>query len=383
MAAVHDVGGGPGATRLDVGAAAPGRRQRARVPVLALGMLSLLGALAGGLARLGWGWPVPSSLVAFHGPLMVSGFLGTVIALERAVALGRHWAYAAPAACGLGALALAAGAPGGAWLMTLGSVVTVVIFAALLRRQMAPFTVVIALGTIAWVVGQTAWVLGAPVHRMLPWWAGFLVLTIAGERLELTRLVRLGASARAAFLVAVGVLVAGLVLAWPQPDHGMRLTGAAWIALAAWLGTFDIARRTARMPGLPRFIALALLAGYGWLGVAGVLAVSSGAVAAGPPYDAIVHALFVGFAFSMIFGHAPIIFPAVLGVGIPYRPSFYVHLGLLHGSLALRILADLAGWDAGRRWGGLVNALAILLFLASTAASALGSRRGRAAPAGS
>ena len=382
MAAIHDVGDRPGATRLDVGVVSPGRRQRARFPVLALGMLALLGALAGGLARLGWGWPVPASLVAFHGPLMVAGFLGTVIALERAVALGRRWGYAAPAACGLGGLALAAGAPGGAWLMALGSAGNVAIFGALLRRQLAPFTVVMALGSVAWLVGQAVWLAGAPVHRVLPWWTGFLVLTIVGERLELTRLLRLGAATRAAFLAAVGVLLGGLALAALEPGPGARLTGVAWVALATWLATFDVARRTVRMPGLPRFIAVALLAGYGWLGITGLLAVSSGAVAAGPRYDAIVHAVFVGFAFSMIFGHAPIIFPAVLGVGVPYRPSFYVHLGLLHGSLALRILADLAGWDAGRRWGGLVNALAILLFLAGTAASALGSRRRPAAPEG-
>ena len=61
-----------------------------RVPIMALGMLALVSALAGGLARLGWPLPVAASLVAFHGPVMVAGFLGTVIGLERAVALGRR-----------------------------------------------------------------------------------------------------------------------------------------------------------------------------------------------------------------------------------------------------------------------------------------------------
>jgi len=89
------------------------RRLRVRVPLMALGMLALLSALAGGLARLGWPLPVSAPLVAFHGPLMVAGFLGTVIGLERAVALGRSWAYGGPIASGLGALALAAGVPGG------------------------------------------------------------------------------------------------------------------------------------------------------------------------------------------------------------------------------------------------------------------------------
>jgi len=61
---------------------------------------------------------------------------------------------------------------------------------------------------------------------------------------------------------------------------------------ALWLGLFDIARRTVRISGLPRFIAVALLSGYAWLGVAGLLAVRWGPVAAGLSYDAMLHAVF-------------------------------------------------------------------------------------------
>ena len=55
-------------------------------------------AVAGGHARLTPGVPAPTGAVALHGPLMVCGFLGAVIGLERAAALGRLWAYAAPLA---------------------------------------------------------------------------------------------------------------------------------------------------------------------------------------------------------------------------------------------------------------------------------------------
>jgi hypothetical protein len=68
----------------------------------------------------------------------------------------------------------------------------------------------------------------------------------------------------------------------------------------------------------------------------------------------------------MIFGHAPIIFPAVLGMPINFHPVFYVQLVLLHLSLLLRIAADLGGWVAGRMWGGLLNEVALLLFLGTT-----------------
>jgi len=340
------------------------RRLRIRLPLMALAMLALLSALAGGLARLGWPLPVAASLVAFHGPLMVAGFLGTVIGLERAVALGRAWAYGGPIASGLGALALAAGVPGGTELMLLGSMVMVAAFVAILRRQVALFTVVMTLGALCWVIGQALWLGGEPVHRVVWWWAGFLVLTIVGERLDLSRLQRPTAASRLAFVAAAGVLLIGLGRASLAPDDGMRLVGAGFVALAAWLGAFDVARRTVRGAGLTRFIAAALLSGYAWLGVAGLLLLRWPHVSAGAQYDAFLHALFVGFFFSMIFGHALIIFPAVLGVRVAYRPIFYLPLGLLHASLVVRMLGDFASWLAGRQWGGLLNVLAIVLFFA-------------------
>jgi len=305
---------------------------------------------------------------------MVAGFLGTVIGLERAVALGRLWAYAAPVATGLGAVALAAGAAGGAWLMTLGSAVMVLVFVEILRTQTALFTTVMALGACSWLAGQILWTAGWPIHRVVYWWIGFLVLTIAGERLELTRLLRLGVKSRAAFVSAIVVFLIGIALTPLAPDAGVRLAGAAMVGLAIWLGVFDVARRTVLTSGLTRFIAVALLSGYVWLGVAGLLALRFGGVAAGPEYDAILHALFVGFVFSMIFGHAPIIFPAVLGLRVAYRSAFYLPLGVLHASLVLRVIGDCAPWLQGRRWGGLGNAVAIILFFATMAFGILASR---------
>lgn len=172
-------------------------------------------------------------------------------------------------------------------------------------------------------------------------------------------------------------LLVGLALTSIAPDVGVRLTGVALMTLAGWLGIFDIARRTVWTSGLTRFIAVSLLSGYLWLGVAGLLALCSGHVSAGPQYDAILHALFLGFVFSMIFGHAPIIVPAVLGLGVTYRPAFYVHLALLHASLALRVFGDLVPWLSARQWGGLLNGLAIVIFFANTAYGVLGQRPSR------
>jgi hypothetical protein len=90
-----------------------------------------------------------------------------------------------------------------------------------------------------------------------------------------------------------------------------------------------------------------------------------------------VHALLIGFVFSMIFGHALIIFPAVLRVRLPFSVAFYFPLAVLHLSLLLRLSGDLGGWPDARRVGGLLNGLAILIFLLLIARAL---RAGRRAP---
>jgi hypothetical protein len=86
----------------------------------------------------------------------------------------------------------------------------------------------------------------------------------------------------------------------------------------------------------------------------------------GMAYDAMLHTLFLGFVFSMIFGHAPIILPAVVNLPVNYTPRFYIHLALLHASLLLRIVGDLTLTPALQHWGGLLNVCAVVLFLGST-----------------
>lgn len=339
----------------------------ARVPMLALGMIALVAAVWAGVVRLGVGLPAPG-LAPLHGPLIVSGFLGTVIGLERAVAVGRAWAYAAPIAAGLGAIGLIVGVPGwpGTALMTFASAVVLAAFVPVLRRQLALHTLVMAGGALSWLAGNLMWLAGRPLWEVVIPWLAFLVLTIVGERLELNRLAPPSPWTRRAFLAALGLFVAGTLLVAAAPRASVRLMGAGQIALMLWLLHFDVARRTLRQEGLVRYIAVCLLAGYLWLGFGGGLSLLGGPAYAGPYYDAMLHAVFLGFVFSMIFGHAPIIFPSILGVAIHYAPRFYVHLAILHASLGLRVAGDLGGWMALRQWGGLINALAIALFLANT-----------------
>jgi hypothetical protein len=312
---------------------------------------------------------------------MVFGFLGTVISLERAVALRRPWGYLAPAGTLAGAALLFAGVRQGAGelVLLLAGCVLAGLFAVILRAHATAPTTTLLLGVLLWVVGDALWLHGDGLVRVVPWWAGFLVLTIVGERLELAAMSRLTPAGRLAFFALTLLFLAGLALSAADVDPGIRVAGAALAGYALWLARFDVARHTVRRPGLPRFVALALLPGYVWLAVGGVLWLRDGAAIAGFAHDAELHAVFLGFVFSMIFGHAPVIFPGVLGIRIPYRRIFYVHLALLHAGVALRVGGDLAGSSDAARWGGLLNATAIGLFLLATIGSAAAAVIGRRA----
>lgn len=360
-------------------------RTFARFPLLALGMLSLLGGVLGGLARLALDVSALGAAQAgSHGALMIAAFFGTVISLERAVALARPWPYLAPALAGLGGLALLGGLPAvvAQALFVAGALTLVVGTVEVMRRQLALFTVILALGAASWLVGNLSWLVTGVVQSAVPWWLAFLVLTIAGERLELTRFLPSRRGASALFVVAVSIVLGGAVVTVRSPDIGLTIFAAGLLALSAWLLRYDIARHNARQQGLTRFIALCLLSGYVWLAVGGLLGVGGHFVAGAPLRDAALHAVALGFVFSMVFGHAPIIFPAVAKVKIPYHPVFYLPLAVLHASLALRVVGNLGDAFALRQQGGLANALALLLFIATMIGSVLRGRKrgGRTRP---
>lgn len=339
-------------------------------------LLALLGLGVGvlaGLARMG-GFPFTKPhWPAFHGPLMVGGFLGTLIGLERAVALRSRLSFIPPVLSAAATLVFIFGGPpkAGILLLVLASVGFVLVTFALFRRQPAVFTAVMGAGSTAWFVGNLLWAFGRSFVDVVPWWQGFLVLTIVAERLELSQSLRARNAGKGTFLLSVALYLAGLLLS-PLHPAGIRMAGAGSLAVALWLLRYDIARHTVRVPGLPRFVALCLLVGYGWLGVAGV------GMLAGPFsglwYDAVLHAIFLGFVFSMIFAHAPTIFPAVMGLGVGFSPVFYLHFLLLHLSLLVRVLGDLTGEMALRRLGGIGNGLAIALFFGSTLIAILQTR---------
>lgn len=350
-----------------------------RIPFMFLALIALISGILGGVWRAGWWLPDPIvSPILLHGPLMVCGFLGTVIGLERAVAGQKAWMYGAPLFAGLSTFFLLSPLPNviGIILIVLSSAVLTGIFGYFTVKFPSLHMRIMALAAIAWLVGNVLWLIGFEINQIVLWWTGFIILTIAGERLDLTKYLKITPNVRRAFLVAIGFLTAGMLATLLKtPDHAMRISGLGMVLLALWLLRFDIARRSIKKNGLTRFIGVALMSGYVWLAVGGLFAVIWSDAAIGFHYDAIVHAIFVGFAFSMIFGHAPVIFPGVLGVVMPFQRFFYSHLVMLHLSLIVRIAGDLLILPQVRLVGAMLNGLAIVMFFLNTIVTVIFAKR--------
>jgi hypothetical protein len=96
--------------------------------------------------------------ILVHGPLMICGFLGTLICLERAVALASRspWSFAVPLINAAGAIVLlvARDAVAAKLLLTAGSLGLLVVSGFLLRIHPLRYMVVMTLGALAWVGGN-------------------------------------------------------------------------------------------------------------------------------------------------------------------------------------------------------------------------------------
>ena len=337
-----------------------------RLPLLVMGMICLLVAVLAGLARLGISVPsFAERQLGAHAALMIAGFFGTVISLERAVALRRLWPYLAPLCAGLGGVSLLLQADGmlSSGLFLLASIVFTAGSVVVYRQMPASFTATLLFGAVCLLLGNFAWLLQLEINRVMPFWMSFLILTIAGERLELTRFLppqRFGPELFIALLVCVGASLVFVLFGIAGATVGLA---ASFLALAVWLLRYDIARHTVKQSGLTRFVAVCLLLGYGWLATGAVLGIFGGFDTGHPWRDSALHAVFLGFVFSMVIGHAPIIFPAVMRVKIPYSPLLYLPLVVLHLSLGLRVVSGLLDLWPLRQAAAALNGVSLALFV--------------------
>lgn len=331
-----------------------------RVPFMMLAFINLLVGIWAGLIRMGWNFPV-STLAVHHGAIMVGGFLTTLIALEKAIPLKRKIVLVIPL---LSAFSFVIAIPGyfqfGLFFLLAGSIGLFKIHIIYLYQYPRDLSVsLMLLGASCLIIGNVMLIQKQLYPAAFPWWMAFMLLTIIAERLELSKFLPISKQVKYLLLCLLALFLIGVIV--PYHSIGKYLSGIALISIAIWMLRYDVIRIGLKKEGLTRFSSIALMLANGWLILEGILiAVLPETVYS---YDMLIHIFFIGYVFSMIFAHGPIILPGVLRITFkPYHPVLYVWLFLVQSSLLLRVCSDAVSNVEARKLSGILSGIGILLY---------------------
>lgn len=327
--------------------------------VLPLVLLSLLAAIWAGWIRIGIQLPAPG-VAAHHGSLMINGFLGSLIFLERAVTFKNKLVLLLPLANAVSIAAYLTGAPQlAAYLHIGGSLGFMVMCAYFIYRYKETYYYLFFAGAFCLLAGNLVLYSTQLYPAAIVWWMEFLLFTIVAERLELSRFLPYNKWRQSLLFASLSLVLAGAFI--PFHAGGNTVFALALCLTAAWLLKYDMAFKSIRNKGQHRYSGLLLITGYCWMLATAAIILFEKSFVFG--YDALLHAFFIGFVFSMIFSHAPIILPAVAKLPIKiYRPVLYIWFVVLQVSLAARVISDFTGEMNMRKFSGMINGLSILAF---------------------
>lgn len=322
---------------------------------------NLLIGMTAGLIRIGWSFPM-NSVAIHHGAIMVGGFLGTLILLEKVLPLKKKILLALPVVNGLSIVMII---PEfyhvGQILLLTGAVSLLVVFILYFRKQPGDLSIMFMIaGACCQIIGHVLLITNQFYPLAFPWWMGFILFVIVGERVELSKFLPVTPRNKYLLVLFLVVFLIGIVLPFHGP--GKYFSGISLISIALWLLRHDVISIAIKKQGLTRFSATALMTGCLLLLLTGVFLISLPDLPFA--YDAIVHTFFLGFGFSMIFAHGPIILPGVLGLNVkPYHSLLYIPFAAMILSLILRLLGDTMFLPyIIRQWSGWLSAGSILTY---------------------
>lgn len=374
------------------------------VLLISAGLAALLGLVAA-LIRADLIHPsdrVP--LADLHGGLMVYGFLGAAIGLERAVAYRSggskkpSWGFLAPALGLLGSLlcllslTVSSRAAAPAWgrvelfggiPWTLSMLILTAMYLAIWHRQPSAEVLIQVLGSLVGLVGAFGWVAGLDASVLAPTWLFFLVLTIVGERVELARAVFSDIRLESGILGLSLLTVLVLPVQAMAPSVGYPLLGLSLSLLLLVMASHDVAKGTFRHGGLPGFMGTCMLSAYAW-GLLASLIWMAAPVDSGTYWgDMALHALAVGFIMTMVIAHVCMIVPSVIRRPLPFHPLLWGAWALMQVGLLIRLFGAIRLYTPLWKAGNLLNVLGILsmmlivVYLAARGKQVLASKRYR------
>jgi hypothetical protein len=346
--------------------------KKARLTFLLLAILCLAAGLLSGLSRIGWNLGnIPGT--SSHGALMVGGFLGTLISLEKIIPLKKKWLYLIP---GINAstivLFLIDENQLATAILTVTSLSLSIVFGFYFLRHRSIVYLMMLTGATCWLIGNIFLFTDSFYPLAFPWWVAYILLIIVAERIELIKLLPVSSNQKASLAAFLVAFIVGILFSFH--GWGSVLCGSSLMLISIWLLRHDVISLNMKKTKLPKFVATALLIGYVALFLTGFFFISLSDQWL--TYDAIVHTFFIGFTFSMIFAHGPIILPGVLGISkTPFSRILYLWLFILSVSWLLRTFADVVIDLEIRKFSGLLSAAAIVGYFATIAFLMIGNRQ--------
>lgn len=310
---------------------------------------------------------------ASHGLYLVGGFLGTLISIERAMVMKQKAWLLVPFTSGISTLFfLLDFTEIGYGLLLLASLGLVVIMHLQSLKHPKIHTYLLYGGAALWFLGNFMAFEQGLIAAGATWWIGFLLFTIVGERLELTEFLPVKKSIKNLLLVFLFIFLLGLIL----PFHGIGpyFMGSSALLISGWLLRYDMAKLSVKKGNQFKYIGLGLLVGYVWLLVFGLIVL----LIPNHPlyYDLFLHSFFLGFVFSMIWAHAPIIFPLIFGIKeSPFHLILWIPWAIFQVTLIGRILSSWMSWIDERRGFAVVNGFSILVIFLTMAAIVIWNKK--------
>lgn len=325
-------------------------------------LIGLFIGTVGGWIRLGYiALPIASAAMS-HGLLMVGGFMGTLICLERSMVMkNKAWLLAPLLGLVASSLFIAGYEELGMYFLTLESVGLFLVIYIQTIKDKLPELMVMCLGAICWLIGNILVVKTGFVPVGTTWWIGFVLLKIVGERLEFGKCLPNRRWSKAFLYTLLTVFFTGLTV--PFHEGGNWVLGMCAVFMGLWLLRFDIARISVRKSGYHRYVGLALIIGYVWLVMFGLVL----CLMDNHPYfyDLFLHTFFLGFAFSMVWAHAPVILATVFKSSQAiFHPILWPIWSLFQITLIGRMLSGLLMIAEGRSWFGVFNGWVLLSMFA-------------------
>lgn len=327
--------------------------------LLPLVIFGLVTGIFGGWIRLGSSLILLTESGANHGFLMVGGFLGTLISIERAMVMKKKAWLLIPFLSGLSSFFFLFGEnQTGIMLLLAGSLGLSIIMHFQAVKHAHFHTYLLYAGTLSWFIGNfMAWNFDR-ISAGSTWWIGFLLFTIVGERLELSQFLPVPTWSKKVLMFFLGLFTFGLI--FPFQGLGNVFMGLAAISISTWLLFFDMAKVTSKKKAQFRYIGIGLRVGYVWLALHGLILLFMETHMS--YYDLILHTFFLGFTFSMIWAHAPIIFPTIFGIReTPYHRLLWIPWSVFQLTLAGRLISGALNAYELKKIMGITNGLTILV----------------------